>query len=348
MEGYDPARTRAAGAGMTLPINRSRAVPVRDDEGSGSPLAIARNTILVDADRRLRALDLETGKERWSFGQTGAYLSPAVAGNTVFIRSESNNEGQILALDIRTGKQLWAFTPRRLSSAEINWFGGHLSSPVVVDGVVFIGAGKELYALDAANGKVLWEYGAGSYVVSSATIGAQQVFISDVDHFYAIDRRAGKLAWKVKVDFSIYFSPVVAGETVFFTNGEKILALGAADGAKRWEAAFAGETLVPSGAQGNRLFVKSTTRLHALDSTTGKELWRFDNPNFVSFPAIAGEQLFAVTGAGGLTSLAALDIATGKAVWRQDVPALAAAAPIIAGGSLYVRTTDGRLLAFFN
>ena len=348
MEGGNPARTRAHDAAIALPINRRREVRLAKDEGTGSPIAVAQNIMLVEGQRRLVALDLRNGKVRWTFEENGQYISPAVAGDTVFIRAEANNKGQIFALDVRTGAQRWAFTPRRISSAATGFWGGHLTSPVVADGTVFIGAGKELYALDAATGAVRWEYGAAEYVSSSATVGGDHVFISDAGNLYAIDRRTGKLAWKSATTFAVYFAPVAAEGAVFVTNGEKVLALSAGDGTRRWETGIDGQTLIPVAAQGSRLFVKSTTGLYALDLASGDELWRFENPNFVSFPAIAGDQLFAVTGATGQTAVAVLDVVTGKRLGGQAEPSLASAAPVIAGQTLYVRTNDGRVLGLFN
>src|SRR5919202_2090194 len=296
MEGGNPARTRARSEGVTLPIKRQREIRVTGDQGTGSPVAIANNTILVEAEHRLRAIDLESGKERWSFAENGRYISPAVAGDTVYIRAESDNKGQVFALDLGTGKQRWAFTPRRLSSAATGYWGGHLTSPVIANGVVFIGAGKELYALDAASGALRWEYDALDYLSSSATVGDGRVFFSDSEEVYAIDQRSGTLAWKVATHFEPYFSPIVANQTVFLTSGDNLLALNTADGTKRWEASMAGEVLLPGAVQGQRLFVNSTTTLHALDLATGRELWHFDPSGFISFPAVAGEQLFAITG----------------------------------------------------
>ncbi len=348
MEGGNPARTRAHDAGIALPINRRREIRLAKDEGTGSPIAVAQNIMLVEGEHRLVALDLRNGKVRWTFDENGQYISPAVAGDTVFIRAEADNKGQFFALDVRTGAQRWAFTPRRLSSAATGFWGGHLTSPVIADGAVFIGAGKELYALDAATGAVRWEYGAAEYLSSSATVGDDHVFISDAGHLHAIDRRTGKLAWKSATTFAVYFAPVVAEQTVFVTNGEKVLALNAVDGTRRWETGIDGQTLIPVGAQGSRLFVKSTTALYALDLGGGDELWRFENPNFVSFPVIAGDQLFAVTGATGQTTVAVLDVVTGKRLWDQVEPSLASAAPVIAGQTLYVRTNDGRVVGLFN
>lgn len=348
MEGYNPARTRALSESIALPMNRQQEVRITEDRGIGSPVAIAQNVILVEAEHYLRAIDLETGEERWAFAEKGRYISPAVAGDTVFIRAEANNQGEILAVDLHTGQQRWAFTPRRLSSPATDFWGGHLTSPVIAGGTVFIGAGKEIYALDAATGAVRWEYTTQDYIFSSATVGDQRVFISDATHLYALDQETGKVAWKTPTDFAVYFSPIVANQTVFLTNGEKLLALNTVDGAKRWETGIPGLTLIPGAAQGSRLFVKSMSTLYALDLATGDELWHFDDPSYVSFPAIAGDQLFAVTGASGQTGLVALDVATGQSIWNQPVPVLTTAAPVIAGQTVYVRTTDGRVLGLSN
>jgi outer membrane protein assembly factor BamB len=348
MEGANPARTRARSEGVTLPINRQRAMRVVEDKGVGSPVTIAQNIALVEGEHRLRAVDLRSGKERWSFSEAGRYISPAVAGDTVFFRSEAANKGQVFALDLATGKQRWAFTPRRLSGPSTSYWGGHLTSPVVAGGLVFVGAGKELYALDAASGAARWEYGAEDYVVSSATVGDGRIFFSDLNHLYAIDQKTGALAWKSSTEFAIYFAPIVANGTVFLTNGDKLLALGTGDGAKRWETGVAGEILRPAAVQDSRLFVKSTSTLYALDLLTGKELWRSDQPGFISFPAVAGNQLFTVAGSEGQAGLLVLDAETGKPVWTQPIKALASAAPVIAGQALYVRTTDGRVVALYN
>ncbi len=144
MEGYNPARTRAIDADLALPISNQRELNVDDDQGIGSPVAVAQNTLLVEADGSLRAIDLRTGQERWTFAGYGRYISPAVVGDTVYIRSEANNEGEVFAIDLGTGKQRWAFKPRRISSPATGFWGGHITSPVIVDGVVFVGAGEEL------------------------------------------------------------------------------------------------------------------------------------------------------------------------------------------------------------
>ena len=348
MEGYNPARTRARSSALAMPISLQRELRIPEDRGVGSPLVITKNTMLVEAEYHLRAIDLTTGNERWSFPEAGRYISPAIAGEMVYIRVELDNQGKVFGIDLDTGEQRWEFKPRRISGADTSYWGGHLTSPVVSDNTVYIGAGKELYALNSATGELRWEYGAGDYVFSSASVDDGRVFISDAGHLYALDQQSGTPLWKVPHDLSVYFSPIVAGGSVIITNGAKLLALDAKTGGKRWETGFEGERLLPGAVQGDLLIAKSTAALFGLDLASGKELWRSDFSNYVSFPVVAGEHLFLVTGATGVTAVSALEIATGKQIWTQSVPALSNASPVIAGQTVYLRTTDGRVLGMHN
>jgi outer membrane protein assembly factor BamB len=346
MEGNNPSRTRATDAQLALPLSQQREVKLTEDTGEGSPLTIARGIMLVESEHLLRAFDMRDGTQRWSFPLRGIYVSPAVAGKYVFVRSESDNKGQMLALDIDTGTTLWAFTPKRLSSAANGYYGGHLTSPVVVDGTVFVGAGKEVYALDAASGAVRWEFAAKEYITSSATVADGRIYISDFETFYAIDAKTGQQAWSYPTQTTFYFAPVIGGQTVLLASGAQLVAFDTVSGKQRWTTVVPGDDVIPSAVQGSRAFVKSTSTLYALDLASGKQLWQVHDTNYISLPAVAGNQVFVINGMGASTSLVALDAGTGRNTWTLPVKSLATTAPVIAGQSLYVRTTDGRVLGF--
>lgn len=333
---------------MRLPLALQQRLGRTDQRQFGSPPTIAAGMALIEYQGYLRAYDLATGAERWAYPQRGAYISPAVAGERVYIRVEQANEGEIVALNLHNGSELWSFKPKRLSSSSTSYFGGHLTSPVVVDGVVFVGAGKEVYALDAASGDLRWEFAAQDYITSSATVAGGRVYISDFLNFYAIDQRSGELAWAHKTDASVYFSSIVAGDTVIVANGPELLALDANDGARRWGVRFADEALIPAAVHGSRAFVKSTSTLYALDVATGDELWRFHDLNYISLPAVAGDHVYVVSGMGAATALTILDVATGQNTHNLPVQLLGTSAPVIAGNALYVRAADGRVLGFWN
>jgi outer membrane protein assembly factor BamB len=348
MEGNNPSRTRSIETQLALPLSQQREVKLTADTGAGSPLTIAHGIMLVESEHLLRAVDLHAGTERWSFPLRGLYVSPAVAGKYVFIRSESGNKGQMLALDIDSGQSLWAFTPKRLSSAANNYFGGHLTSPVVVDGTVFVGAGKEVYALDAASGAVRWEYDAKEYISSSATAADGRIYISDFDALYALDQKTGAQIWSYPTKMTFYFAPVIGGQTVLLASGAQLLALDTISGKQLWATSLPGDGVVPGAIQGTRAFVKSTSTLYALDLASGKQLWQAHDTNYISLPAVAGDKVFVISGMGASTILAAIDASSGQNAWTLPVKALSTSAPVIAGQSLYVRTTDGRVLGFWH
>ena len=348
MEGFNPARTRARQTPLVQPITTQRAVSIPGDSGEGSPPVIVQNTMLVEAPDDLRAVDLLSGKQRWFVPMTGTYVSPSVADGRVFVRSEAANKGHVLALDFKSGKQLWSFTPKRLSSPVTSYFGGHLTAPVVIDGRVIVGAGKEVYALDASTGNGIWEYSAQDLITSSATIQDGRIYIADFTHIYALDLASGKQLWSFATTSSISFAPIVAQGTLFATNGSNLVALDSATGKERWTAHYPNVDLIPGAANDTLVFLKSTTDLYALDIASGKEVWNFHNTNFVSLPAVAGNDLFVVSGNGPDSALQALDAATGKHNWRMTFPNLSTAAPVIAGQTIYVRTTDGRVMSFWH
>nr|MDQ3328846.1 PQQ-like beta-propeller repeat protein [Chloroflexota bacterium] len=145
MEGYNGARTRAVEADIALPLRETRNLVLPEAVGSGSPVAIAQGIALVEAGRTLRAVDIRSGREQWSFPVSGTYVSPATDGDGVFLKSESANRAQVFALDLDSGGQRWVFTPKRVSSADEGFVGGHVTSPAISGNLVFVASGKELY-----------------------------------------------------------------------------------------------------------------------------------------------------------------------------------------------------------
>ncbi len=82
----------------------------------------------------------------------------------------------------------WKFTTK----------GQVLSSPAVVNGVLYIGsADHNLYAIDANTGVKKWEFKTDSGVASSPAVSGGLVYFSSYDgNIYAVAAEDGKLHWK--------------------------------------------------------------------------------------------------------------------------------------------------------
>ncbi len=79
------------------------------------------------ATRSVRALDLATGKPRWSFATRARVdSSPAIAGDRVVVGS---GDGKLYVLDLATGKKVWEFEAGA----------GFTASPAVAGGRIVIG-----------------------------------------------------------------------------------------------------------------------------------------------------------------------------------------------------------------
>jgi outer membrane protein assembly factor BamB len=75
------------------------------------------------------------------------------------------------------------------------------SAPVVADGRVFVSAvdAREVCALDATDGRVLWRYRTGGRVDSPPTVRGGRVFFGCVDGWvYALRASDGALAWRLR------------------------------------------------------------------------------------------------------------------------------------------------------
>lgn len=85
--------------------------------------------VLGGRDKNVRALDMATGRQRWSFPtRARVESSPAIVGARVIVGS---SDGKLYALDLASGKKLWEFD----ATAPIT------ASPSVADGRVIIGDG---------------------------------------------------------------------------------------------------------------------------------------------------------------------------------------------------------------
>ena len=131
------------------------------------------------------------------------------------------------------------------------------TTPVVMDGIMYVTAANECYALDAGSGREIWHYQGGKTagmrngpgVNRGAGVSGSRVFLeADNAHLIALDRFTGELLWNSEIAdwHQSYFAtsaPLPAGDLVI--------------------------TGVGGGEHGaNGLVV-------AFDQNTGKEAWRF-------------------------------------------------------------------------
>jgi outer membrane protein assembly factor BamB len=150
--------------------------------------------------------------------------------------------------------------------------------------------------------------------------------------------------------------PVVVGKTTYAGNQSGVtVAVDTETGQRLWtskEASYG--PVLPAG--GSVFLISDEAKLVRLDAATGEVIWAVDMPLYTKTkekrraaifahygPVLAGGRLLVASGDGVIRQFNATD---GALVGTVDLPGGAAAAPAMAGGTLYVITANGQLQAF--
>lgn len=145
-----------------------------------SPTASGGLVFLSGSDGIIRALDSETGVEKWKvYTGGGIRIPPTVWKGRVFAGS---GDGWVYSLEAKTGRLLWRFRAAP-EERKIPVYGDLLSTwpaasgVLVEDGTAYFAAGitsydgTHVYALDAESGKIKWHNNSSGYLDPEAKCG---------------------------------------------------------------------------------------------------------------------------------------------------------------------------------
>lgn len=287
----------------------------------------------------------------------------ALGGGRLYVTS---GFGFVAALDQASGDVLWE---QRLGNTATG-------APTFYDGVVYLTAGdRTAWAVEADTGRIRWQIDGVEDVVNVA--GAPAPALTDTYAIFGFGsgdvqasfRKGGLRLWSatlagrrdgvaVATITDITGGPVVVGETVYVGNHSgNTVALSIGSGDRLWTAPVG--ALDPVWAVGGSVFlVSDQNRLVRLDATTGAQVWEAELPGYVERrnPQRRRDRAYANHGpvvAGGLVWVASSDgklrgfsPADGTLVTETAVPGGATTRPIVVDGTLYVVTTKGTLAAF--
>jgi outer membrane protein assembly factor BamB len=284
----------------------------------------------TDANSSLICVDAAKGTYKWH-KQTPMHIegSPAIEGDVVVAgvgaiegpapdhKPVDGNVGFVIAVQISTSKELWRHT---IVDPE--------SSPVLKDGIVYIGSGvngNAVVALRAENGTEIWRtptpYAATGAVTLAGDLlligGGRGDYIQDAPNpagmVMALYAKDGKVAWKTDLGNAVLGAIAVQGTTAVCTGRSgKVVALDIANkGAIKWQCTVdSGEPLLACPAfTGKYVYAVSKTGLMAtIDAATGKVVGKKVSVNArpgeqgmcFSSPTIAGGRLYVGSENGGL------------------------------------------------
>lgn len=266
-----------------------------------------------------------------------------VAGNrSVYAASTSDDDGRVTAFDAENGAQRWEveadvtgrpvttrgycvyanspyITARDRADGSIAWR-THLVGDVrcglhLHDGTLYVGWGSpgNLYAVDVADGRQLWETAEGE-CRGRLTVGST--------------------------------TPAVAGDTLFAEVDGGLAGYDVADGTELWRS----DRRVYSLAGGPDVAVAAWRgTVHAV-RPDGVVAWARDLGADVTGLTVLGDGSTAVavarTAAGSSARYEALSLADGSPVWEFTADAGPISMPVTANGTAYAATGNGHLHAF--
>jgi outer membrane protein assembly factor BamB len=176
------------------------------------------------------------------------------------------------------------------------------SSPVVADGLVFIGSNDHfLHAIQVSTGHELWKFATDANVNSTPAVAQGVVYVLSLDgNAYAVDEHTGRLRWKFSTGGES--RPNLAGIYGLAPSREVVPDV--------WDFLLSSPTV-----EGGLVFFGSGDHnVYALDARTGRRVWKFQTPDVVhSSPAVANGMLYIGCWDGVLY---ALNERTGKLAWK--------------------------------
>ncbi|OPZ86235.1 MAG: Serine/threonine-protein kinase AfsK [bacterium ADurb.Bin429] len=237
----------------------------------------------------------------------------------------------------------------------------HMASPVIGNGLVYIGAGDDtraersgVYALDAKTGAVRWHYPTLAKVAHSVTLAKDTVLATSNDGMlYAINAKTGEKRWSYALgnphDCWLYTAPVVAGKLVICGTAQHFTALELATGKPRWrmpsESAGHWPTYSSPAVLGDTVFgAFPGSGAFACDARTGERHWRADKSIVISSNgaptlAVSENTVFVRTN----STLFALDAATGTERWRYANKG-GASSPVTTGPAVFLGIGNGAIV----
>jgi outer membrane protein assembly factor BamB len=292
---------------------------------------------------------------KWALNLDGPIqASPVLQGNLLIVPCL---DGKVYALDAASGKHRWAFSSKSpfvasageaaADSGPTQPEPGRSRKHRRASGQTTLFAGctdHYLYALDAANGHLLWKFDAGSPIFAQPAVAEGVVCFGAGDKVYGLDAAGGQLRWSQPARGWFQGAAATDGSAFYLAGSDgAVYALKASTGAPVWNV-----SVYDSQMPGVTRF------LHGVHLGVSLDRYPCPVPDLepsavavVAAPAVMDGRVFVCTTDGDLV---ALDSASGKSIWtvREDFDHLAMSSPVARDGTIYIASTGehGDVYAF--
>ncbi len=280
-------------------------------------ITIVGGVAYAGADKAVYALRSTDGTLLWrSSIDGGVGDQPVVAGGVVYVTASTDITATLYALRSSDGALLWHYTSN-----------GGISTPVVANGVVYVGTqGGEVLALRAGNGTLLWRYNDNNFGFLSPQLVDGVLYVKanneQPGNVYALRASDGRLLWHYTAKASLNDTTVIDGVAYVAAQDGTLTALRSGDGRQLWQRTLGGGNLGTLWEQVqalNGVLYVTTTKMSAPTASTsgpglmpqaltiGSFLWG----NFQAAPAAQ-----TIPHKEGVSALYAIRASDGAILWH--------------------------------
>jgi len=316
-----PAPSPAAAAALKL--RWTCRLSADDPAGlESSPVIVGQTVYVADNRASLHAIDLVTGKPRWTHKtEDGFVATPLVMNDRIYIGDQG---GTLHCVSADTGRKIW--------TADIE-SGTHSSANALGNRILLGTDAAQIFCFDAAGGKPLWKLSAGDRVNAAPSIGLGLAFFSGCDaNLRAIDVLKGREKFAFELGALAPGSAVLLEDrAVVGTDQGRVVCVQLPQPRELWVyEQIENNAMVyatPAIADGIVVVGARDRQVHAIDLQTGKRKWVFQTRGEVDAPALISAGRVYVGSKD--RRLYVLDLKTGEKLWD-----FATARPIDGGGAI--------------
>lgn len=334
---------------------------------AASPVVGGGSLFVIDTDAVVYAFDAATGRRQWAqrLEVAGDLKSAAFGGGVSYADGRlyaTNGIGEVAALDAKTGAEIWKVKPA----------GPLRGSPTIAFNAVYVMTqDNQIHALNAADGKPLWEESgaigqAGVFGVAAPAAGQGTVIAGySSGELVAYRYENGRTLWsdalartsistQVGTLTDVDADPIIdSGRVYALGQGGRMAAYELVTGQRLWELNLAG--ISTPAVAGDWIFtLTDDSRLLAIAKNNGRVRWvkqlrqwknekKRKNQIFWTGPVLAGNRLWVASSRGELSSI---DVTDGSERPFKDLGSAVSLAPIVANQTLYVLDDGGKIYAF--
>ncbi|HXI21467.1 MAG TPA: PQQ-binding-like beta-propeller repeat protein, partial [Gemmatimonadales bacterium] len=241
---FDPGDTGEPVPVTGTPLTQVwRSRPVR---GPSAPVAVdSLNIYLGGANRQVVAVDLQSGKTRWSTRVPGPVIGGVTLHDSLLYVANDRPGNKVYAFKVASGSEAWS-TRIGYVEAPVAWCDGR---------IIALTRRGEIVALNANDGKRVWHHRLPSASVGPMPLGNGTVLVTSFDSLYTVRVQDGRVLVRRAAPGAVVAPWIRVGDALIAGTGDSLLVAISADSLREtWRVRLDAPLLVSPTARGDTLF----------------------------------------------------------------------------------------------